>query len=88
MQIYLSYLDCYEANTEFEGFDLESNYNGSSVELVSKCQEDCKNEVGCKFFTYNKKNKHCYLKTSDAGRRFKNGAISGIAPCHSTSGFN
>ena len=78
-------LDCFEANTDFEDYDLVTSYDGTLVERISKCQEDCKNQEGCKFFTY--KDNTCYLKTSDAGRRFKNGAISGVAPCESTSGF-
>ena len=85
-----AFSDCYEANTDFEGFDVPNrNYEWdpeNEDQRVIRCKDLCKQHEGCKYFTL--KDNYCNLKTSDAGRHFHIGATSGIAKCETMSGYN
>ena len=53
-------------------------------ESVKECLVLCKITPGCVVFTYNVTHKICKLKTSDSGRKFSPGQISGRLGCHKT----
>jgi hypothetical protein len=49
----------------------------STVACCGACQQ--KASVGCRFWTYDADLKHCYLKSSNAGKRKSSGHVSGSA---------
>ena len=51
---------------------------------VMECLVLCRVTYGCNVFTYNVIDKICKLKTSDSGRTFSPGQISGRAGCYRT----
>ena len=51
---------------------------------ATDCLDLCEITQGCNVFTYNVANKICKLKTSDSGRIFSPGEISGRMGCYRT----
>ena len=72
------------------GFDYRGNdiASDSQQEMASvknseyECQIWCQDTSECKFFTYSKNDKKCYLKTDDFGKTIGGGLISGPKFCH------
>ena len=50
-------------------------------ESQQACAEQCAATVGALFWTYNKNNKECWLKTSDSDRRHLAHVVSGSRTC-------
>ena len=50
-------------------------------ESQQACAEQCAATVGALFWTYNKYNKECWLKTSDSDRRLLGHVVSGSRAC-------
>ena len=74
---------CYEKNTDFSGNDImryplvltdEKQYR-------LQCREACQRVLGCKFFSFNERYHHCWLKRSDSGRTYSADSSSGPAFC-------
>ena len=67
-----------EDKTDLAGFDLEE----LRAKNVERCCEACRADSKCVFWTFLDSNSTCRLKTSDAGRTSRAGAVSGssIAP--------
>jgi len=77
---------CGEEPVDYFGNDL---YNIGS-ESAANCQEACANDGNCRYWTYAPSDSRCYLKSTDAGRKSRDGHISGPAVCPSLtdqSGF-
>ena len=89
-EFHFFHVDCYEADTDFEGFDMETRFPWADKQkaagVISGCQKACQRTSECKYFTV--KGEKCFLKTSDAGRRVDIGATSGMANCLSYDGYN
>ena len=65
------------AGNEFRKFVLDP-----TGQTEDDCAAKCKNDDGCKFWSFGLNQKICYLKTSDAGRIAKDMVISGLKPCN------
>ena len=81
-------LDCYEQNTNLNGYDInvqpdDENYALGSGKRNSnfECQQLCQSTEDCEFFTYNPNRNFCFLKTSDRGRSQLQGIVSGPKFC-------
>ena len=81
-------LDCYEQNTNLNGYDInvqpdDENYALGSGKRNSnfECQQLCQSTEDCEFFTYNPNRNFCFLKTSDRGRSELEGIVSGPKFC-------
>ena len=81
-------LDCYEQNTNLNGYDInvqpdDVNYALGSGKRNSnfECQQLCRSTEDCEFFTYNPNKNFCFLKTSDRGRSQLHGIVSGPKFC-------
>ena len=68
--------DCVENETDFAGNDINAHRNDTDYargagrrNSIGQCRDLCQSRGGCNYFTYNKRFRHCYLKTSDSGRR-------------------
>ena len=68
--------DCVEHETDFAGNDINAHRNDTDYargagrrNSIGQCRDLCQSRDGCNYFTYNKRFRHCYLKTSDSGRR-------------------
>ena len=79
---------CFEWNTNFDrndinAFEDDENYFAGSGKRNSKyeCQQLCQATTGCAFFTYNPQMQFCHLKTSDNGRIYLKGVVSGPKFC-------
>ena len=59
----------------------DDNTVPTTQESQQACAEQCVVTVGALFWTYNKDNKECWLKTSDSDRRYHADAISGSRAC-------
>ena len=80
---------CFELNVAYQGIPKGSNgiANYADVLTAEECQEACRNEDGCNFFTWNgpeahNRPNHCWLKGDDSGKngnRFQVGKVSGPA---------
>ena len=55
--------------------------NPTTQESPQACAEHCAASEGCRFWTYNKENKACWLKTSDSKKKYLAHAISGSRAC-------
>lgn len=58
---------CEEAGTAYPGNNLNAAPN-YGVETVSECRQQCRLEIQCRYWTWDKENLWCYLKT-DKGQR-------------------
>ena len=71
-------------------FDYEKDYYGSDVgqedevESPKDCQNLCWNNPKCRYWTFIKKEKVCYFKSSNAGIRYSKEAVSGPKYCRLT----
>ena len=67
-----------EVNINYPGHDI-----GQYIQLESQqaCAEHCASVEGGLFWTYSFWTKNCYLKSSDAGRRYLRYAVSGNRAC-------
>ena len=77
--------ECYDDGTAYYHNDIPEKSGRRNRQATSRgCQESCKNFSKCKFWTYDKKNKWCYLKTCreniKSGRRERK-YISGAKDC-------
>ena len=70
--------NCFEDNVGMPGNDIEGN---SDIKTKEDCCTSCKNKEGCTFFTYNKDQERCWLKSSDAGRKAAENRVSGSVDC-------
>ena len=61
--------------------NLDSVTNPTTQESPQACAEHCAASEGCRFWTYNKDKKTCWLKTSDAEGAYLAQAISGSRGC-------
>jgi len=68
---------CFEDGVGLPGNDL----NVVNVPTSLACQESCRNEAGCKWFTWWASSGRCFLKDTDSGRKNRGGALSGPAFC-------
>ena len=69
---------CIEDNTDYYGHDMKKVQN---IPSASACACACRDNTGCSVFTWTKRDKVCYLKTSDKGRQRSDGAYSGTLHC-------
>ena len=76
--------DCFENNIDFSFSDLLKSTR-KSISSAEDCQKECRRNFRCKFFTYHKIRKDCYLKKSDSGRRQAADYISGSKNCPQSS---
>ena len=58
------------------------------ISSAEDCAKECRRNIRCKFFTYHKIRKDCWLKTSDSGREPARGYISGKKNCPKSSNLN
>ena len=70
--------NCFEDNVGMPGNDIEGN---GDIKTKEDCCTSCKNKEGCTFFTYNKDQERCWLKSSDAGRKAAENRVSGSVDC-------
>ncbi len=72
-------LGCKENNIDFFGYDL----NRTNSDTMIGCMQDCMNNLGCQFWTLDKKQKLCFLKKEGAvdNRTSKDGIVSGTKLC-------
>ena len=82
-----STLDCFEMNIDFTGNDLVRN-GIEGIASAELCRDECLEKASCKFFTYIKRHNECWVKTSDAGRKIAEGAVSGKVNCPNPSTLN
>ena len=61
--------------------NLDNVTNPTTQESPQACAEHCAASEGGRFWTYNKENKACWLKTSDSKKAKKANAISGSRAC-------
>jgi len=75
---------CFENNVDFRSNDLP---NGAvhGISTAEDCAKECRKRIKCKFFTYRKIGKVCWLKRSDSGRESAGGHISGRKNCLQSS---
>ena len=71
---------CYELNIEFAN---DKNVRNGYVksETAEECQLLCQTTNPCRFFTFDVKQKMCWLKRSNEGRKENNNFISGKKYC-------
>lgn len=78
--------DCVlEDNIDYNKNDLEVGRNFVNVEDAHECAKWCRKTQGCKFWTFQKAKKGCWLKHSNAGRRTHNDCTSGTKSCATES---
>ncbi|CBZ50403.1 unnamed protein product [Neospora caninum Liverpool] len=65
-------VNCFKADTDYFGYDVEKIFVGAATESAEKCQQACKSKEECYYFTYIPDRKQCYLKDSQA----PNGAVT------------
>jgi hypothetical protein len=68
---------------DYAGSDIRSSAASSADHCATLCAED----TDCKFWTYNRVQRHCYLKYSDAGKTAKSSDVSGNKACGGTTGI-
>ena len=61
--------------------NLDNVTNPTTQESAQACAEHCAASEGGRFWTYNKENKECWLKTSDSKKKYLAHAISGSRAC-------
>ena len=61
--------------------DPNANFDTAFKESAQACAEFCASTDRCFFWTWSPGNKNCNVKTSDAGRRYNHGVISGTRAC-------
>ncbi|KEP64381.1 UNVERIFIED_CONTAM: microneme protein, putative [Hammondia hammondi] len=78
--------NCFKADTDYFGYDVDKIFVGAATESAEKCQEACRNREDCFYFTYIPERKQCYLKDSQApnGTVTNPLAISGPKFCYPT----
>ena len=67
-----------EDKVDFIGYDLEEK---KDVKTKEDCCNVCARKEGCTFFSYKQHQEKCWLKTSDAGRKANDEAVSGSVDC-------
>ena len=75
---------CFENNIDFRFNDVRRG-TVKGISSAEDCAKECRRNIRCKFFTYLKRSKVCWLKSSDSGRRPAGGHISGKKNCPQTS---
>ena len=70
-------LGCLENNFDYAGYDLQR----LSAKTALACQDFCKKNEKCDFFSWIQSNKACYLKHSKKNRKVRTGIISGPKTC-------
>ena len=70
---------CLKKNTDYDGHDIHSNTIGTSS--PEQCQKVCQATPKCKFFSWNSRWKHCWLKSSDANVKYSADSTSGPKFC-------
>ena len=80
----MSISGCFENNIDFKSNDVPGGaVNGLSS--AEDCAKQCTRNKECKFFTYHKRRKKCWLKSSDSGRRPAGDHVSGRKNCPHSS---
>merc|ERR1712080_7575 len=69
---------CPEIEVDFGGYDIDSNHN---IKSWHDCGTMCEIQSSCSFWTWNKRTKVCYLKSSDHGLHHAPDGISGVKGC-------
>ena len=84
---FLTVLDpsCFERNIGFDNNDDVTGSNAPVSPFISssaeECQNECKKQKECYFFSYQRETQFCWLKKSDKGRGQMIGTISGRKCC-------
>ena len=80
--------DCFERDFDYYGNDINAesghkNYarGAGKCESAQECQRLCQETEECLVFTYKTGNKECWLKSTDSGRSYRVGDISGKNFC-------
>ena len=74
-------IDLYGNDVNSDPNDKDYGYDSGRRDSASQCQSLCQSRKDCNFFTFKKGSKECWLKTSDFGRKFESGSISGPKFC-------
>ena len=74
---------CHEMDVDYYGNDLHHIPN---VRNWKDCQEFCKKETKCKYWSLDLTPGECWLKTSKSGRMTRKGVISGSRTCTGNNG--
>ena len=81
-------ISCFEENIDYSMNDINMDANhphyahgAGKRKSAAACQRLCKATRGCLYFTYDKVNGECYLKSSNEGRATNNDRISGPRSC-------
>mmetsp|Transcript_4532 Transcript_4532/g.10516 ORF Transcript_4532/g.10516 Transcript_4532/m.10516 type:complete len:650 (-) Transcript_4532:688-2637(-) len=69
---------CLERDVEYQGWDIRTT---DGVMAVADCQQACRKDPGCDFFSYRAERSLCELKASNAGRTQSGGVVSGPKVC-------
>ena len=70
-----------EDQMNYKIHNLDNVTNPTTQESAQACAEHCAASEGGRFWTYNKENKACWLKTSDSKKKKQANAISGSRAC-------
>jgi len=70
-----------EDNIDYNGNDIKNKQVGSLGECINWCGETPE----CRYWSFGKSDRRCYLKTSNTGRRENSGTISGTKNCATVS---
>ena len=76
LNFFLGIPGCYEYNMDYPGNDLVC----LASKTLNECQAECQTNAKCKFWT-SISDGHCCLKTSNAGKKYKDTCISGPKTC-------
>merc|ERR1719186_748159 len=68
-----------EDNIDYNGNDIPDKHK--PVTGLEECISYCGETTECEYWSYNKARKHCFLKTSDSGRKKSDYSISATKNC-------
>ena len=74
----VGFWNCIKKNVDYYG----KNISRTLATNALHCQEQCQNEVKCRFWTYASSSQACWMKRNDTGRRTSAGATSGPRTCY------
>ena len=75
--MFLPDLSCIERDMAYGGYDLRSTWEHSAEECACACQED----EDCSFFTWDRNDRKCHMKTSRGKRKNNFDSYSGSVNC-------
>ena len=71
-------LDCHETGIDYNGNDV-GNIPNANLDL---CDQACKDNENCQFYSFNTLNGKCWLKHSRRGKTVNEGTVSGSKRCY------